>query len=472
MTDMAKFRKPYHDHSSGNPVVVDNDDQPTARPAWAAAREQELENNYNEPESESEHEELPYVLQPAADLKDLTRPGGVLQDLIDWIVSSSDRPSRVLALAAALPFIGALMGKRYSTGNRDTRPNLYTVALAPSGFGKDHARGQIKRLQEADERIGAFSGPARLMSASALRNVIDRDQSVFCQIDEFGAFIKEITDRRASEHKRNISADLREYYSASSTVFEGAEYSKEKAKKISNPMLCISGTSTPAQFWDALNSSSSEDGLLARFILFNVEGKKPRKAEPKGDVRDLDHSLLGALVKLSMPASMRDTSKVTPKVVPWSDDAKSILADVMEAIEEKEERVEEASKPFLNRIVENGIKLALIVAVSKNHSNPEITAEDADWAFTVAWTCASSMIKEVDARVADNVREATVKRVLDLIRKAGTKGITSGLLVNKLASVDSRMREDVLTDLMEGDRIRYEKTRGAPGRPTVRFWIK
>jgi hypothetical protein len=38
------------------------------------------------------------------------------------------------------------MGARYSTGSRDTRPNIYCVSLAESGFGKEHARSQVKRL--------------------------------------------------------------------------------------------------------------------------------------------------------------------------------------------------------------------------------------------------------------------------------------------------------------------------------------
>ena len=41
-------------------------------------------------------------------LRELTNPGGLVDDITDWIVSSSSRPSRELALAATLPFVGAL----------------------------------------------------------------------------------------------------------------------------------------------------------------------------------------------------------------------------------------------------------------------------------------------------------------------------------------------------------------------------
>lgn len=153
-------------------------------------------------------------------LIDLTRPGGLVEDVIDWICSSSPNPSRELALSATLPFIGALMGQHYGTGSRDTRANIYSIALAESGFGKEHARTQIKRIVMASHGVfDKYFGPARIMSASALREVLETTPCVNCMIDEFGGFVRDITDKRAGAHQKAISVDLRDYYSASSTFF-------------------------------------------------------------------------------------------------------------------------------------------------------------------------------------------------------------------------------------------------------------
>lgn len=100
-----------------------------------------------------EEEEL---FRSDATLSDLTRPGGYLEELIDWIVSSAEHPSRELALSAVIPFVGSLIGRRFA-GYRDARSNVYAIALAPSGYGKDHARQQIKRLIAA-ENLHPFSG--------------------------------------------------------------------------------------------------------------------------------------------------------------------------------------------------------------------------------------------------------------------------------------------------------------------------
>lgn len=425
-----------------------------------------------EPEPNPEEDEPPeYKLEAVADLESLTYPGGLVEDLIDWIVSSAERPSRTLALAAVLPLVSSLCGARYSTTNRDTRPNIYTVALADSGFGKEHARSQIKRLFMSDQGMfQKFSGPARIMSASALREVLEANQSVNCQIDEFGGFVREITDRKAGSHQRAISTDLRDYYSASSTFFEGAAYRGSPPKRIYNPNLCIHGTSTPEQFWSALSSSSAEDGLLPRLILFHVTGKKPETVVPQRDVRWMPHTLLMRMAdvagidvvktrsnlgkvgyKADTPSS--SSEEVKPMVVPWSEDAQGILRAVKETIEAKETSVAAESQPFVGRIIENAIKLALIAAVGTDPKRPVITEAIFEWAAAVAWTCAAAMLAEVGERLADNQREANYKKIQGLIKKAGKGGLTEGRLLDRCKAIEAWQREDIIKDLLNGGSI-------------------
>ncbi|MGX9144997.1 bifunctional DNA primase/polymerase [Mesorhizobium sp. 128a] len=430
-------------------------------------------------------EELPdYHLDAVADLESLTCPGGLVQDLVDWIVSSAEQPSRSLALAASLPMVAALMGPRYSTGSRDTRPNIYSVALAESGFGKEHARSQIKRLLAAGHGVfDSFGGPARIMSASALREVLEAHQSVNCQIDEFGGFIREITDRRAGSHQRAISTDLRDYYSASATYFEGAAYKGSPPKRIHNPNLCIHGTSTPEQFWSALSSASAEDGLLPRLVLFNVDTAPPAAVKPAQDVRYVPTALLdkmadvagidvvkkrtGNLAGIKLQTFAAGTL-TTPHVVPWTDGAVALFDSVKEAVSEHEKRVVPEARPFVRRIIENAIKLALIVAVGINHAEPMITEANIDWASSLAWSCAAGMLSQVTERLSDNPREANYKRIAAMIRAAGSNGITAGRLADRLKSIDARQRDEIIKDLKEADLV-HEECASTGGRPKRRL---
>lgn len=470
-----KLAKQATERSAARQDNTDREDQPTAPP----------ENSEIVPLGIIDDEPQEYKLEAVADLESLTYPGGLVEDLIDWIVSSAEQPSRALALAAVLPLVSALCGARYSTTNRDTRPNIYTVALADSGFGKEHARSQIKRLFMSDQGVfEKFSGPARIMSASALREVLEANQTVNCQIDEFGGFVREITDRKAGTHQRAISTDLRDYYSASSTFFEGAAYRGSPPKRIYNPNLCIHGTSTPEQFWSALSSSSAEDGLLPRLILFHVVGKKPDAVTPERDVRWVPHTLLVRMsevagidvaarrgnlsgVDLKLPSK-----EVKPTVVPWTEDALGILRSVKETIESKESLVIAESQPFVRRIIENAIKLALIVAVGTNPKEPVITEVIFEWAAAVAWTCAASMLAEVGERLADNQREANYKKIAAMLKKAGTKGLTEGKIADRCKAIDGWQRDEILKDLQKTGQVEYAANDNKPGRPVRRLiWV-
>lgn len=429
------------------------------------------------------HDDNPdYRLEAVADLDALTYPGGLVEDLVDWIVSSAEQPNRVLALAAVLPMVAALAGPRYSTTTRDTRPNIYTVALAESGFGKDHARSQIKRLlMEGQGVFDDYGGPARIMSASALREVLETNPSVNCQIDEFGGFVRDITDRKAGSHQRAISTDLRDYYSASSTYFEGAAYRGSPPKRIYNPMLCLHGTSTPEQFWTALSSASAEDGLLPRLILFHVTGAKPVAVKPSRDVRWVPVTLLNRMsdvAGINVAQKRGNLSGIIkrppgpvgkPRVIPWTPDAEALFASVRVTIDAEEAKVASEARPFVRRILENAIKLAMIVAIGTDPEEPVITEAILDWAASVSWTCAATMIAEVSERLADNQREANFKAIERIIRNAGDKGITKGRLADRVKGIESRQREDIVKDLVDAGKVVLKVSRPPTGRPSERL---
>lgn len=433
-------------------------------------------------DAEPEDEPSEYKFSSSENLENLTAPGGLVEDLIDWIVSSAEYPNRVLAMAAVLPMVAALVGNRYATTGRSTRSCLYSVALAESGFGKEHARSQIKRLiMESHGLLDKFGGPARIMSASALREVLEVNPSVNCQIDEFGGFVRTITDRNAGSHQQAISVDLRDYYSASSTFFEGAAYRGNPPKKIYNPNLCIHGTSTPDQFWAALSSASAEDGLLPRLVLFLVEGERPDAVKPERDTAWVPGWLLERMCRIAhidvvaeRSASTKLARIVQTQVraktynVPWTDDAKILFESIKAGVAAEEKQMDVVSRPFVRRILENATKLALIVSVGTNPEEPVITEANIEWAATVAWSCAATMISQITDRLADNQREANYKRIAGIIRGVGKDGITMGKLVDRLKSIDARQREEILKDLKESGKVELVE-KGTAGRKRSRL---
>jgi hypothetical protein len=452
------------------PPVADNDDEPP-----------ELIDT-----------KLPDLLQRDKKLADFTHPGGLVEELVDWIVSSSPTPSRELALGAVLAFLAALIGRRYSTGQRDTRANSYIVALAPSGYGKDHSRQQIKRLGEAaDGFLDAYFGPERVMSASALRNALERWPSIVCFMDEFGGFMRDILDKRAGEHKRAISTDLRDYFSASNTNFAGAEYAQAKAVRIYNPNLNLYGTATPGQFWNALSNASAEDGLLPRMLLFNVGGDWPDVVDPTRDVRDVPRHFLDRLLSLagvqpkvddkrSLGMILDSAAKVggkkplDPIIVHWTDDAEAAMKLFTEQCRNTARDATDLRAPFINRIAEHAIKLALILAVASSTRQKRALIDMArwEWAKGLASHCVSEMVECVEEYVSDSEREELFKAVASIIQKFGKDGATRGVIIDRLPKKFSRtMREEVLDDLVEAGRVvaHTEEPKGGAGRRKTRL---
>src|SRR5262245_25214006 len=67
---------------------------------------------------------------PIGELTRFTTVPGVVGEIIDWIVATSRRPNRVLALGAAITVVGTLIGRR-AAGPTRSATHLYAVGIAP-----------------------------------------------------------------------------------------------------------------------------------------------------------------------------------------------------------------------------------------------------------------------------------------------------------------------------------------------------
>jgi hypothetical protein len=409
-------------------------------------------------------------------LSDITNPGGVVSDIVDWIVSSSSRPSRELALSSTLPFVGALIGRRFASPT-DLRTNFYVVALAGSGFGKDHARTQLKRLV-TEAGLGRFTGPNRFMSATGLRVAVMTKPSCFCMVDEFGGMMRQINDERAGIHSQLIRSDLLEMFSSAATFFEGSAYAGTSPEKIQNPNLCIYGTSTPEDFWASVSSRNAVDGLLPRFLLFNVTGPKPARVVPSRTVYDVPETLIQAVQALALAG--RGTGNLAntdhggtaskPAIVRYSAEAETELARFEASIEEREALAPSGSLSILNRAVEHAIKLALTVSVATDSQNPVISGDAMKWAVQLAWLSTCTMIEETRDRISDSHREADLQRILGQIKKAGKEGITEGQIADRCRGIDRKRRDELLADLVLTGLVEMRET-PSKGRPKKRYYL-
>lgn len=108
---------------------------------------------------------------------------------------------------------------------------------------------------------------------------------------------------------------------------------------------------------------------------------------------------------------------------------------------------------ILARIGENALKLAMIVAVGRDPAHPEIDITAADSAIGFVQHYARRTIEAVQRHVADTEIEAHLKRLKEIIRNAGAKGITKSEITRASQWLKSRDRNEILETLIESGDI-------------------
>ena len=121
---------------------------------------------------------------------------------------------------------------------------------------------------------------------------------------------------------------------------------------------------------------------------------------------------------------------------------------------------------ILARVAENAQKLAMVRAVGIDPQAPEITAADAEWAIALVRHFANATMLAVERHVADNDIERNHKRILEIVRQEGRKGITKKNLYDVTRFLSRRDREDILATLVESERI-VEEIRKTATKPVV-----
>lgn len=432
---------------------VEPEERPSSLPATVAAPEPPVAAPEPPESPETDEEEDRVEAAPSMrELEALTFIPGLVGEIVDWIVGCSDKPSRALALGPALCWVGTLAGRLHA-GPTDLRTNLYVVALAPPGFGKDHARKCVDKIAIDSGLDHRFLGAARFMSTSAIRAQLDHKPSSYSQIDEFGGFMNQILDRKAGSHQSGMRQDLLEYYSTSAGRFGGAQYAQTQATPIYNPCLSIYGTSTPADFWPAMSQKGISDGFLPRWLVINVSGDEPEFVRPRLSKREVPPRIIEgsrAIVTLSHSGNMPPSADkpVDPRFAEWGEGGEEAYFEWRAYCARMQKTCLPEGREMWGRTAEIALKLAHIVAIGVDVERPTIYEETMEWAVKLAIFSTQTAIAEMSDRLAANDRQAEYLEVKRMVREAGSKGITPRTLFRRInGKIDERRLESILKQL-------------------------
>lgn len=391
-------------------------------------------------------------------------PPGLVGRIAGWINETAIYPQPTLAVAAAIACVGAAMAHKVQSPTR-LRTNFYTLGLAPSGAGKDHARKAVVNLLNRSGLDGVLGGePA---SGAGLLTAIREGQGR-CVIlwDEFGRVLKTLGGKNASSHQSDVLRAMVELFSSASSVYAGVQYANHdgnmKRKPIDQPCLSIYGTTVPENFFGAMTSSDAIDGFLARFLVLESKEYTLDARTGMADINDPPEHLVAELVQWAdaptnaQPLGNLDgVIRINPLTVPYSAEAEALITDYTRKMRQRvhvENEKRSGLSSIFARAAEHAIKLSLVA-----HEGGSIGAEAMEWAIGVADYCSGYLAAAVQANVADNDFERIAKRVLNIISDGCGEWIPHAVLVRRTQAMNARTRGEVLDNLIEGGLIDIEK---------------
>ncbi|WP_374422753.1 PriCT-2 domain-containing protein [Paracoccus sp. (in: a-proteobacteria)] len=396
----------------------------------------------------------------------LTIPDGLVGDLTDYMLTTARRPQPLLSIGASLCAIGALMGRNYRTES-NLRSNLYVVGIADSGSGKNHAR-EIINETFFEAGLAHHLGGNKIASGAGLLTALHRQPAILFQIDEFGMFLSAAADRKRSpRHITEILDNMTELYTSAGGIFLGAEYANRdgtnERRDINQPCLCVYGTTTPLHFWGALQGANVVDGSLARFLILPSDEDYPDENIAVG-IRQAPPALIQGLQLIAAGGGGKkgnltgktadQNTAVNPMIVPMTEEARARFRQLsIDLTEELRAAAGTAFTAILARIGENALKLALIVAVGRDPARPTIEITAAEWAICFVRHYAQRTMEAVERHVADTETEAHLKRLKEIIRSSGAKGITKSEITRASQWLKSRDRDEILLTLIESGDI-------------------
>ena len=396
-------------------------------------------------------------LTPEQHMEALTHVPGLVGDIVDWIEATSATPNRTLAFSAVLALVGTAAGRNYASPT-DLRTNVYTLGLAPSGFGKDHALSLCEALIDGS-MLSEFLAGSDIASGSGMRKRVEHHPAIMWIIDEFGGFLRKIGDPRNS-HACEIRDNLLKYFERANGTFRGTDYAAERGNKCVQPNVSLTGAATPSDFWNSARSNLVADGLLPRFLVFSVGGELTPIQVPTRDKKAIPPHLAQALRLLTVKkqggnaAGLVADATVPPKplLVPWGSGAEAAYYAAKEEYRVKSfECTGTTEGPIYGRLVEHAQKVALILAIGVDPYRPVLTKDLFLRGLAIAKHCSATVIEQIGGRMADNDKQREHVDVKRWIDEAGLDGVSRTSLAKRVNGRFDRRRLDDILETLEKD---------------------
>lgn len=393
---------------------------------------------------EKQEKEAPLFPNPGPVPDKLLSIPGFIDDVVKLSMQSAPYPNRVLSFTGALALLAFLVGRKVQD-KRDNRSNIYLIALADSGTGKDHPRKVNFNIAFRAGVAGAI-GDA-FASGEGLEDALFMHPSMLFQADEFDCIfntLKYSKDNRAE----SINEKLLKFYGASNTIYPLRKKASAKKKDgtvheiahIVNPNLVLLGTAIPQYFYESLSRRVLENGLVARCVIVEA-GKRGEAGNPQ-PITPSDSLIRAATYLANLDVNGNLTNEYPkPLIITETPEATAALREVQQECDRRynfyEAQSEGAAKALWARAHEKVCKLAMLHGISGNVYNPLITDKSVKWAWKFIDHLTQRMLYMADRYVYENIFDEKCQRAIRKLQEHGGRLPHSKLLRLLHESADS-----------------------------------
>ena len=350
---------------------------------------------------------------------------GLVEQVMDFTLARAPYPNVGLAFCGAIALQSYLCGRKVETSD-DLRPNIYLLALASSGTGKDFPRKVNSRLLFEVGHIGALGD--KFASGQGIQDALLRSPAMLFQNDEMDGVLRQINFDRENKLESIPNILLTLYTSADAVYPIRVKAGQKEAAHIDQPHLTLFGTATPQYFYEALSQRMLTNGFFARLIIVDI-GKRSA-GQKAGSARHLPEAILQVArwwAEYQPGTTRKNLLEVhpEPRVVPCSPEAEKAITALQRQTEaeyaQADDRNDEVSRVAWSRTLENAKKLALLYACSENHEGPVIGLPAVEWATAFAMHQTRRQLYLAATYVAENPFHAECLKLLRKIKESRGK---------------------------------------------------
>lgn len=392
---------------------------------------------------------------------------GFVDLLTEHTLATAPYPNRPLAFAGALAMLSHLTGRNFRDP-RNLRTNIYLLALADSGVGKDYPRKVNMNLAG---QLGIMPTMAdRFASAEGLEDALLVHPASFFQVDEVDTLFAALQEKKDSAMEKVYGA-LLQFATSSDTIYamrkkaiqqtggKACQFDKVRARGIVEPHLTLLGCAIPKYLYGALSERALENGLISRCLILEA-GERGRSGNPHA--APFSEALLragrslvahGGFAGLDL-ANLEDAPPpyVEPFTVSETAEAEAAHDEVVSACEKLYDAAKTTSERALwTRGAEKAARLALLHAISENPDEPLITEPAVRWGWAIVEHLTKRMLYQASVYVHDNEFDALRQKALRQIRNQGGE-ISHGHLLRNL-HIDSDTMRRVIDTLIQSELI-------------------